>query len=254
MSLVRESERRLADASYTSAFHYKSANHYVIEFPENVRGLTIVELCSGASNIVKSLSDQGANAYGVDVLYKQPFKRVERTVQESLDSFHRKANKARKSIQGVDLANVSDFAVAINPDLLNAKVNDSSYDRASQQAAEEFLKDFLKNRSRYVGNLASNLSFLEDDSVDFMFSIQGVSKFLASDLDVLNGVVNEALRVLKRNKELHLYPWRGRQEAFWNSSSLQNLIAFERSLDQASTEHKNELTSGEGNRLIVIKP
>lgn len=238
MPLVKDIEKSLAEASFTSAFHFEAAINNVLELPAFVDGQTIVDLCSGGSNCVKRLSDQGARAYGVDFLYRKTYRQIEKTVRGSLARFIGKNRKAEETGE-YDLDDSSRAEL---------------YVKQERAAIDEFLQDFQRNRKRYIGSLVSDLSSLEDNSVDLAFSIMGVSRFLVQDWEVLVEVINEVMKKLKKGGELQLYPWLGGDMGFWYSQGVRNMKRLEEAFSSLGIHTLNDFTGGNANRLTIIRP
>lgn len=158
-------ERQIADQSFSSAAPYEQVAA-IIGLPDDVRGLTIVDIGAGASSSVAELNRRGAVATAIDPAYAR-VNRLVRSVQKYL-----------------------------KPD----QVGNPSKFRRQTASLQEFEKDFQRNRDRYLAGFAGELPF-NDNSIDIVYSQLAVSFFLGGDRDVLTRAVNEALRVLKPAEE-----------------------------------------------------
>src|SRR5690242_18636897 len=66
---IRAREKRIAAASYSSSTPAETITG-AIGLPNDVAGLVIVDVGSGASSMVRDLRARGAEAYGVDPGYR----------------------------------------------------------------------------------------------------------------------------------------------------------------------------------------
>jgi len=222
---LRAREKGLADGSFSTAASYERVAD-IMGLPDDVAGLRIVDIGSGASNAVAKLNERGAIASGIDPGYF----RVNRLVR----SAQREVRKAQHS----------------NPRKF----------RADMAALQEFERDQQRHRERYIGGYAGQLPF-EDSSVDIAYSVLAVSIFLADDREVMFGAVDEALRVLKPAEEgvpkerrsVILQPWLSR---FWESRTrIQNAAALETSLRERGIPFFVESIDPQVSpRLRIVKP
>jgi ubiquinone/menaquinone biosynthesis C-methylase UbiE len=223
---IRAREKRIAAASYSSSTPSETITG-AIGLPNDVAGLVIVDVGSGASSMVRDLRARGAEAYGVDPGYK------------NVDALLRTAGRY---IRGL--------GVNYGADALKVRL----------QALAEFQADFRRNKGHYKTALAGDLPF-KDDSVDIVYSELAISHFLIrEDREVFMGAVDEGLRVLKPaesgiaavRRSLVLHPWRSPQA--WTPAAHENGNALEASLRARSIPFFVEPVEGGSPRLRIVKP
>lgn len=218
-------EKSIADGSFSTAAPLERLAA-IIGLPEDVAGLRIVDIGSGASNAVARLNERGAIATGIDPGYF----RVNRLVR----SAQREVDKAKQ-------------------------LNPKRY-RADMTALQEFEKDHRMNGNRYIAGYAGELPF-DDNSVDIAFSQLAVSVFLADDREVMFKAVDEALRVLKpaedaipkERRSVILQPW---LSPFWESKiRVANARALEVSLRERGIPYFVEQIDPQVSpRIRIVKP
>lgn len=171
---IRSTEQRIADSLHLSATSADQAR-LVLELPEDVSNLTIVDLASGASPLVADLLAGGANAYGVDRLYRD-LKKLKREV-------------------GTVIPNV----------LKNFPPNHKkSQEERLKRNLATFTRSFAQSPDKYKGDWLTQLSF-PDGFADYTVSLHGISD-LAADFDVFSQAVSEALRITKIGGICMLFP------------------------------------------------
>lgn len=206
-------ERDLAERSFSSAAPWELIPE-LFEFPKEVKGLTILDVGAGASNATARLRRQGAQALAIDYQYRD-LRGLRRDVNRYLTD---RTYPFRKAGQPVDqeMLRVHQNVSVANPE----------YVRWSRSARDSFFEDveFSKDRG-YVAALAGTLPF-PNNTFDFCFSLQGISRFLLQDSPVFLVAISECLRVLKPGRQLQLYPWVGRELWPWTEKEIQNAQQF----------------------------
>jgi ubiquinone/menaquinone biosynthesis C-methylase UbiE len=176
---VFDREKQIAQESFSSAFPSEGAFTY-IDFPKDVRGLTIVDIGSGASTATLELQKQGANAIAIDYRYKN-LKEVKRSIDRYLSSTIPSADR-------------------------RMMVEVREYNRQMRNSMRAFFHAHENREIQLVAASAGSLPF-KNESVDLIFSIQCITRFLIKDKDVFINAVSEAIRVLRPEGQLQLHPW-----------------------------------------------
>jgi SAM-dependent methyltransferase len=218
-------EKSLADGSFSTAASYQRLAA-IMGLPEDVAGLRIVDIGSGASNAVARLNERGAIASGVDPGYFR--------INRLLRSAQREVSKSKQT----------------NPRRFRADI----------AALEEFERDQRINGDRYIAGYAGELPF-DDNSIDIVYSQLAISVFLADDREVMFKAVDEALRVLKPTEDgvpnvrrsVILQPWISR---FWESRArIANATALQASLSERGIPFFVEQIDPQVSpRIRIVKP
>lgn len=146
--------------------------------PDNMAGLTIVDLAAGASTLTANLLTQRANAYALDYVYDDREQLIEAVYNKWLP-----------------------------------KVLSLSSDRAERQFVEDvtkrsirrFLRSFEAQRQRYKAGWLTDLPF-ESDFSDWTVSYSGVSE-LFEEPDLLKQATMEAVRITKPGGIISIAPF-----------------------------------------------
>lgn len=181
-----QQEYRAAMANLPGATSAETCRH-IISFPENLAAIRILDIGSGESNYVSWLNAHGASAYGIDARYGDR-SRLEKDFAQGLEYAPRKS-----------LA-VSSYGTQAWEEFV----------ARTEGTRKKFLSHFDANRRNYIASLAGYLPFA-DGSFDFVLSINCITNGLdKADYEIFQHVVFEALRVLKNDGELQLYPFLGK--------------------------------------------
>lgn len=141
-----------------------------IGLPNDVSGLRVLDIGSGASTVVEGLSRKGAQAYGIDPIYTSK--------GQIFASYQRSIKKGNTD---------PDFASSL------------------ERSVEKFIANRLRS-GRYIAASATDLPF-RDSSIDLIYSHQCLSAFLIRDRGVFLRAIEEAMRVLKSGGQLRIHPW-----------------------------------------------
>lgn len=144
--------------------------------PEDVFGLTIVDLASGGSPFVTGLLSRFANAYGVDARY------------ESFSGFITEAETSLQMIAG-----------------LNIKQNTPERIRKIKQDFLQFGESFLNNSERYIHGWLTAIP-LPDDFADYVTSLTAISDMF-EDYELFRTVTFEAIRIAKPGGSVIIAPF-----------------------------------------------
>lgn len=155
------------------------------QFSEGLRGLRILDIGAGASDLTRTLLERGADAYAVDPRYSD-LKDLEKKVK-----FH------------------------------NAHAPYNAIDRsARRKSMDRFIGNYTRNPNKYVAAYAASLPF-RDDSFDIAVSMNTITVYLDSFYDLLLASVKEGLRIVKKGGTLQLCPFMEREVGF--DSGVDNL-------------------------------
>lgn len=220
----------------------RKAVRKTIEFPKRVKGLTILDIGSGASNTVRALRKKGANAYGLDLGYSDIEDLVNRADYYSRDrAFWREGRE------------VGDRIFSPDHPFDSEETNRLSF-TIDQRTLQIFLDDVRdKSNSSYIAGDAERLPFA-DNTVDFAFSHLALTAFLLGNFNAFNRSVSEALRVLKPGCELQLADWAADHLDEWTKKQRKNARTFLRSLENRGIPFAIEKTIGKALRLRIKKP
>lgn len=167
--------------------------HSFLGLPENVRGMTIVDLASGASSLTAELLANGADAHAVDVLYGRP--EMQKRIIDYLDR-----------------------RLLTQPQDYRQQIRESE-----NKALQNFLQSFQAQRNRYHGAYLTKLPF-PDGFSDWTVSLLGISD-LARYEPVMIAATFEALRVTKSGGKVVIAPLHpGNRYYYWYSEEHEALI------------------------------
>lgn len=259
-------EQKLTQESFSTAAFYELVSR-IINFPSELKGLTIVDIGAGASPAVLELQRRGAIAIAVDYRYKNP-KEVKTSVDRQLTGANPIA-RGNKALQEKIHKEVSEeIPFGANPHLWSLAVKmaktaekgqEQQFIKMSRKARDEFLFNLKKGKIEAVAAFAGALPF-KDNSLDFCYSLQCLSTFLLKDGEVFMGAIKEVLRVLKPGEglkpggQLQIQPWiSGRVE--WSETERQNALFLQKYLKENNIPYFVEATSPMASpRLRIIKP
>ncbi len=145
-----------------------------VQFPEDIRGLRILDVGAGASDAVAHLLELGADAYAIDPIFK-----------------------SRADLKGKARNN-------------NRLLPFSKEQRMRRNNALESFMDSLKDQpERYRTASATQIPF-RDNFFDIVYSISAVLGYLDLDREVLLKGVSECLRVAKPGGRVVFAPYLAR--------------------------------------------
>lgn len=142
---------------------------------KDVAGKTIIDIGSGASDVVDLLLKSGANAFGIDPVYLGSLVEIE--------------------------------ARAMFNHTLLIPTYSKKYLSEIQQARQRFLKSFRRNRERYLGESVTGMPSIPDGSVDIALSANFMTSYLSCDLVLYREGVEAVLRKLKLGGALYMSPY-----------------------------------------------
>lgn len=175
LRILRATERRIAAVSSVTATPASYARR-ILGIKEDVAGLTIVDLASGASSLVAGLRNHGAKAIGIDALYEDTA-----TLKRSAKS-------------------------EVNKKLMNLAVLGLEIQYAEiKKSWEMFLDSYRDHLEFYKPGWLTNTGLPENFS-DMTLSLDGLSN-LGGNLRLMYLAVNEAIRITKPGKEVIIAPF-----------------------------------------------
>lgn len=187
---IPDREKQIARESFSSAIAFEGASVF-INFPKDVVGLTVVDIGAGASTAALELQRHGAKAIAIDYRYED-LKDLKISIDRDLSG--NKINQAHSA------------ATRLGESIKDARVDIKQYARSARKNMDIFFHAHKNREIQLIAASAENLPF-RNASVDFIFSIQCISRFLIKDKDILINAVAEAIRVLKPGGQLQLHPW-----------------------------------------------
>ncbi|HUQ84837.1 MAG TPA: class I SAM-dependent methyltransferase [Candidatus Limnocylindrales bacterium] len=238
-------------AGNSSRNHYSSENVIVssidrrsvarvINFPRKIKGKVIVDIGSGASNMVARLRKKGAIAFGVDIGYSNIDRLIKNADYYSRDrTFWQEERK-----------------VGEKKFTLDYPFDPSTTSWASFGIDQKALLDFSNDardteNSSYIAADARALPF-PDESVDFAYSNLALTIFLSKDRNAFLRSVHEAVRILKPGGELQLFDWISGDD--WSSAQIRNGRALLDSLRSIKIPFQEETVRRGAARLRIQKP
>jgi ubiquinone/menaquinone biosynthesis C-methylase UbiE len=168
------SQEELLELATVSALPW-SKGRGLLQFPENVNGLSILDVGGGGSDITASLVELGADAFALDPRY-------------------RKKSEIEEAIK-------SQFQSPACPMPTRIMLN---------QTLKRFLASIKSAPERYKAASATQIPFA-DDRFDIVFSIDTVTAFLDRDRETFLASIKECLRVAKPGGLLKFLPFQDRQ-------------------------------------------
>jgi ubiquinone/menaquinone biosynthesis C-methylase UbiE len=163
-------EDELSKSVPPSALPWARAGEFV-QLPADVKGLAVLDVGAGASDITAILMERGADAYAIDPKYR------------------------KKS--------------EIN-DMIKAHLRSGQYDMPTRMTINQTLlkwtASIAKTPDRYKATSATHLPFA-DNFFDIVFSIDTLTAFLDVDRGILMQSVQECLRVTKPGGRVTFSPF-----------------------------------------------
>lgn len=189
-------EQKITERSYVSATTFKAASRDILSLPQDVSGLTILDLAAGASDITAELLARGVNAHALDCSYYD--------FQELLASFE----------------------VAV-PMILRQTppVHRRHMKKVTVRAFLRFRDSFFTHNSHYHPGWLTNLPF-PDNFADRTFSINGISH-LAERRELFRKALEEAVRVTRPGGLTIIAPFHTRDSLHKQYARIHNKVARE---------------------------
>ncbi len=216
----------------------------LIDFPQQLSGLTILDILTGTCNNVADLRRKGANIIGVDLAYRDLKGFKERFVQGIVDPYWWRTGRRPAQFSAGEIDN-----------WLRPNDDDPIHIRLSKLAYHDLMQD-MENGGGYIAAQAEKLPFA-DNSVDMVYSTYGLSSILIADYDAFRAAVLEIVRVLKSGGKLQLVPWIHFDDVeLWTRKQTKNMKEFIEFLSNSDLTFALEESGGHRkiNRLTVIKP
>ncbi len=219
----------------------------VIKFPEDLEGKIILDICSGASNVVAILNHRGVKACGIDFKYDD-MKSLRRRINRDLTDF----NGFKAIFLDKDLRHLALLYILLCGEHPATMETFKEFSRKGRKTKECFFNDVSRNGS-YIAATAGDLPF-QDNSIDFCFSVSGITSFLIKDEEIFINAVDEAIRVLKPGCQLQLYAWGETPHS--SKRSLEKIETSQMLLDYLSDNNVPFAIeeSSLGPRLSITKP
>jgi len=234
---VLDRERHIAQESFSAGLSFERAS-ILINFPKDVSGLTIVDIGAGASPAVLGLQEHGAKAIAVDYRYEDL-----KDLKTSID----------RDLSGNRMNQVLSIARGMGESIKDTRGDMKQYARSMRKDMGLFFHAHENRKIQLVAASAGSLPF-RDESVDFIFSIQCISRFLIKDRDVFINVVSEATRVLRPGGELQLHPWISTVYD-WNKEDKYNAWELKAYLKEQNMPYfVEQIGSMISPRLRIVKP
>lgn len=170
----------------------RDASRALIDFPAKLTGIRVLDIGAGESDCTAWLNKQGASAYAIDPRYRDVRLLRHDTDITLLPKFQKCASR---------------YGTAVAENLR----------RSIERTRGIFMSDMNLHPNYYIAALAGSLPF-SDESFDFIYSIDCITKGLDEDETIFRQAINEALRVLRRDGTLQLHPYLG----YGNSPNAKN--------------------------------
>jgi len=170
-------EEVISDIAPVSALEWSTASRILV-LPDDVRGLRILDVGAGGSDVTATLLEMGADAYAIDPIYRS---------KALLKGEVRKENR----LAGQEFDHNSDWR---------------RYHRESTDALDRCVTSMKSYPDRYRTATADSLPF-PDNYFNIVFSVRCVSLYLDMNSNTLSSAVNESLRVTKEGGFIQLFPW-----------------------------------------------
>lgn len=155
----------------------------LLDLPEKLQGVRILDVGGGASDLTAELLDRGADAYAVDPRYRS---------RSDLKG------RVRKHIKGL------------------YSTTDRDHMRRSFKTLERFMQSTKTHANRYKSAYASELPF-PDDYFDIIFSIDCITVYLDIDSNLLYRATQECIRTVKSGGKVHFFPFGDTANVFGDS-------------------------------------
>lgn len=184
---VLSSQLDFIDAQASTAISGHNLRTY-IELPYPLRGKRILDIAAGTSTCARDLHNTGARVIALDYRYGD------------LDELKKSSAGFITYTKGQFLPQFSQLEGR------SYSGNFTQYITEIEQTTDAFFKDFESvHQGTYVAGMASHLPF-QDESFDFAYAIRWLSDYVAEPTTFMQ-IVDEALRILKRGRQLQISPW-----------------------------------------------
>lgn len=175
LTVSQREQAILKDESFPSSRSYIDLLP-LVEVPNNLTGLHILDIGGGGSDFTAVLLEKGADAYAIDPLYANRSKLISQI-----------KNHLREQLVS-----------GINP-------IDTAYLSRQNKALEHFKESARVSPEHYLARLATKTGFL-DNTFEYVFSFNCITEFLGLDENVLISAVTEAIRITKPGGIIQIYP------------------------------------------------
>ena len=168
----------IAENAEVTGIGWRSLSRFY-SLPDNLGGLSVLDLCSGMSDFAFSLRQRGAPAYALDVLYGD------------LAAFR--------------LRHRRNFS-AITRDVFKVEPYSERAEEIYRAYVQGFASGLLRQPCFYVAGSATQLPF-EAETFDLVTSCNGIFGALDFAPDLLLQALTEAVRVLKPGGSAQIVPY-----------------------------------------------
>lgn len=183
-----------------------------------------MDVGSGLSDVVANLLERGADAYGVDPVYR------------NLSGF--------KDVSEKYLAYIK-------------RSYGGEYEAMRVHVNNKFWDSFTSNPEHYLAAYATKLPF-KDRSFDIVYSNSVILPYLATDWNTLVAAINECIRVIKQGGTISLSPYEGHAQPENDLETIRHLnerklIAWLQGNHQVTSEIKKiPVGNWSGHRALFI--
>lgn len=146
------------------------------KLPGSVRGLKILDVCAGESDLTAYLSEMGAESYALDLLYDQP------------DYLHERVINHYIGIPQTDPR----YNIAVGV-------------LESRPQQERFYRSFRKERDKYIAGSVHKIPF-PSNFFDYVLSYNGVFGVTQENFPFLQLSIEECIRVVAIGGQIQLGP------------------------------------------------
>lgn len=174
LSGIRRKEQLLAERLLPSSTTSRAVR-FVFGLPDEVAGITTVDLAAGGCSLTADLLTDGANAYAVDCLYSNA-KQLSRRLDEATEKVINRLPPDRKA----------------------------EMRKSTREGIERFWQSFKNHPERYISAWLTEVS-LPTDFADLVISFNGISDL--TDFDVAKETILEGIRVTKPGKTFAFAPF-----------------------------------------------
>jgi len=170
-------EKKLLDQSICSARSWRYIN-MIVGFPEDVRGLKVLDVGGGGSDATAVLLEKGADAWAIDPRYK-----------------------SRSDVKG----KVRQYLLELTQ-RWGKKPPWDEFIRSQEKALERFIRSARERPERYIVAYASSIPF-PDNYFDFVFSTNCITEYLDVRPETFLAAISECVRVTKPCGQIHVFPF-----------------------------------------------
>jgi SAM-dependent methyltransferase len=204
--------------------------------PSDLKGIKILDVCAGESDLTAALTESGAKAFAVDLLYSTPEILHQRVLNHCAARYLGKYEAQDNQSSFDDLESLALIAPTVS------------------QGMDHFRRSFRKSRRRYISAMAHNLPF-SDESFDYVLSFHGVLGVTQEDPILLTKSVEELIRIVRHDGQIQMGPMIDAiSHMIFGRSNLDDLIKLlQRRKDLAVILDPVEYDGKQGKRLTLIK-